>query len=435
MSFELGTVGMLCTKAGLNVLSQGLTGERIIFSRVSIGDGILSCDDESDYRQKVLDLTSMINWRMDLKIGECKNLGNGEMLLTCVESNATIPEGFFAREQAVFAINPADGKEILYSYRNSGDASSFIPSNTGPITKDIQFGIHTIIQNAKNVQAIIDSSFAYVSRKDYNEHVESKHPHPNIPNHYLDVHDTKKLWVTDEDDDLHQISLGNVRQVILGDAANLIPSLGKTITDNKSKIDELDIFTKVQNELGLDANLMIVEDFAPASTIDNFSVKVLSCARGGRLIGVESDDSILKGAYYWISDGVKAELVQIAGVAYSTDYYHVTLKQGLSFEYNLDRAKMYRTTYKAGTVDVKKLSWRGGEFTGISANIERELGFDTSQKNSAAMVIEGEGVVTTDGYFTLMNEKGVYEYSGGTPSSDDVEEFITQDEIDSIFEP
>ena len=329
MSFELGTVGMLCTKAGLNVLSQGLTGERIIFNRVAIGDGILECDSESDYRQQVLNLADMINWRMNLKIGECKNLGNGEMLLTCGESNATIPEGFFAREQAVFAIDPADGKEILYSYRNSGGASSFIPSNTGPITKDIQFGIHTIIQNAKNVQAIIDSSFAYVSRKDYNEHINAEHPHPNTPNHYLDVSNTNAFWVTDEDSDLHKMSLDNVRQVILGDAASLVPSLGKTITDNKSKIDELDIFTKAQNELGLDANLMIVEDFSPTTTVDDFSVKVLSCARGGRLIGVESDNDILRGAYYWISDGVNAELIQVTGISYLTDYYHVAIAQGL----------------------------------------------------------------------------------------------------------
>ncbi len=426
-------VGMLCTKKGLNVLSAGLTGERILISRVAIGDGVLNAESEADYRQKVLDLESMINWRMDLKIGEAKNLGNGEMLLTCGENNAHNPEPFFIREQAVFAIDQTTGKEILYSYRNSGDKSSFLPSNTGPVTKDIKFGIHVIIQNAKNVTAIIDSSFAYVSLKDYTDHVGSEHPHPNTPNHYLNVYDTNKFWATDEDNDLHQISLGNVRQVILGDAAKLIPSLGKTITDNKSKIDELDIFTKATNELGLDANLMIVEDFAPASTVDNFSVKVLSCARGGRLIGVESDNGILKGAYYWISDGVKSELVQVAGVAYSTDYYHVTITQGLTYEYNLGAVKLYRTTYRVGTVDTKKLSWTPAEsFVGIAANIAREVPFNTTQRNAAAMQIEGEGMVTTDGYFTLTNDKGTYEYSGtGDSTGDDTEEFLTQEEIDA----
>ena len=401
MSFELGTVGMLCTKAGLNVLSQGLTGERIIFNRVAIGDGILECDSESDYRQKVLNLDDMINWRMDIPIVECTNLGNGEVLLHVIKDNAEVPESFFARERAVFAIDPATGEEILYGYINTGDASSFIPSNTGAIIKVIDFSIHTTIQNAKDVQAIIDQSFAYVSLEKYYQHVESEHPHPNTPNHYLDVSNTNAFWVTDEDSDLHKMSVDNVRQVILGDAASLVPSLGKTIIDNKLKIDELDIFTKAQNELGLDANLMIVEDFNSTSTVDNFSVKVLSCARGGRLIGVESDNDILRGAYYWISDGVNAELIQVTGISYLTDYYHVAIAQGLTYDYNLDKVALYRTTYKAGTVDVKKLSWRGGEFSGISANVEREIIFNTSAENAAAMQIEGEGLLDDEGYFTL----------------------------------
>ena len=430
--FKLGKVGMMCTAKGLNVLSAGLTGERIVFNRVAIGDGIMEVESEQDYCSQVLDMTEMINWRMDIPIVEATNLGNGEMLLHVIKNNAEVPEGFFARERAVFAIDQTTGKEVLYGYINTGDASSFIPSNTGAIIKVIDFSLHTTIQNARDVQAIIDQSFAYVSLERYFEHVDNAHPHPNIPNHCLNVSDTNKIWAVDEDDDLHQISLGNVRQVILGDAANLIPSLGKTITDNKSKIDELDIFTKATNELGLDANLMIVEDFSPATTVDDFSVKVLSCARGGRLIGVESDDSILKGAYYWISDGVKAELVQIAGVAYSTDYYHVTLKQGLSFEYNLDRVKMYRTTYKAGMVDVKQVKWAGGNFTGISANIAREIAFRTVQDNSAAMQIEGDGIVTTDGYFTLSSEKGVYEYSTIDEDSD-ADESITDADIDGLF--
>lgn len=431
--FKLGKVGMMNTAQGLNVLSAGLTGERIIFNRVAIGDGIMEVESEQDYCSQVLDMTAMLNWRMDVPIVEATNLGNGEMLLHVIKNNAEVPEGFFARERAVFAIDQATGQEILYSYINTGDASSFIPSNTGAIIKVIDFSLHTTIQNAKNVQAIIDQSFAYVSLERYTDHVGSEHPHPNTPNHYLNVHDTNKFWATDEDNDLHQISLGNVRQVILGDAANLIPSLGKTITDNKSKIDELDIFTKATNELGLDANLMIVEDFAPASTVDNFSVKVLSCARGGRLIGVESDNGILKGAYYWISDGVKSELVQVAGVAYSTDYYHVTITQGLTYEYNLGAVKLYRTTYRAGTVDTKKLSWTPAEsFVGIAANIAREVPFNTTQRNAAAMKIEGEGMVTTDGYFTLTNDKGTYEYSGtGDSTGDDTEEFLTQEEIDA----
>ena len=403
-TFQLGSVGVLMTNRGLDVLSEGLRGEQIKFSRVALGDGIITAESLEDYYQKVLDLEDIINWRMDVPIVEATNLGNGEFLLHVINNNALVPEGFFARERAVYAIDQKTGKEILYSYINTGDASSFIPSNTGPIVKVIEFSIHTVIQNAPNVVAVIDQSFAYVSLDRYYDHVDSAHPHPNTPNHYLNVSDTNKIWAIDEDDHLHQITVGNARQVLLGDAAKLIPSMGKIISESQLKIDELSIFNQAKNELGLDANLMIVEDFNPATEIDDFKVKVLSCARGGRLIGVASDAGIMKGAYYWIADGVNQEMIQVKGVAYSTDYYRVTLENALTYDYNLDAVNMYRTTFaqEVGTIDKKSLKWTPPKnFTGIEANVPRELVFDTSHANRDALIVEGEGLLTSDGYFSL----------------------------------
>lgn len=391
---------MLLTKAGLNVLAQGLTGARILFTRVAIGDGEFDYDTES-----VLDLTAMRNWRKDLPITKCEVVGNGMVNLVAYETNSDVPEGFWEREHAIFAEDPSSGEEILYSYRNFGSECSFIPSNTGSVLKDILVGFETVIQNAENVTAILDLNFSYVSQVDYEEHIKSEHPHPNTPNHYLDVTSTDKFWAVDKDNHLHQISVGNARQVLLGDAAKLFSSMGKIILDSQSKIDELDIFTQAKNELGLDANLMIVEDFNPASEVDNFCVKVLSCARGGKLIGVENDSGILKGAYYWIADGVNQEMVQVKGVGYSTDYYRVTLQNALTYDYNLATVKLYRTTYSAaGTVDKKTLSWTPESFVGIEANIERELELRTINTNAAAFTIEGDGLLTTDGYFTLSQE-------------------------------
>ena len=320
------------------------------------------------------------------------------------------------------------GKEILYAYINTGDASSFIPSNTGPIIRTIDFAIHTVIQNAKNVQAVIDQSFAYVSVADFKSHVESNHPHLNMPNHYLNVTDTNKLWAVDEDNHLHQMSVGNAREILLN-------GVDEKISENKVNIDELKLFTDASNELGLDANLMIVEDFNPATTVDDFEVKVLSCAKGGKLIGVESDVDILKGAYYWITDGINQELVQVAGVIYSTDYYHVTLANNLANDYIVSHTYLQRTTFKngVGNVDLKNVTWTPRSlFKGIEANIERELIFDTSHKNKNALVIEGEGFCTTDGYFTLKNSYGGFELTDA--EEDEGYAFSTDEEIATLFE-
>ncbi len=431
--FNLGTVGMMCTRQGLNVLSAGLAGERIVFTKLAIGDGILDVKSDSEYRNTVLNLTAMKNWRMDLPIVENVNKGDGTMLLHAIKTNAEIAEGFFAREQAVFAIDQSTGNEILYAYRNSGDNSSFLPSNTGPVAKTIDLGIVTVIQNAQNVEAILDASFAYVSLADFKLHVDSDHPHLNIPNHYGNVTATNAFWAANEDNHLYQISVDNARQAILGDAAELIPSLGKTIKDNQAKIDELKIISDAKNELGLDANMMIVEDFNPATEIDIFKVKVLSCAQNGKIIGVQSDEGIIVGQFYWISDGNNQELVQVTGAVYSTDYFHVELADRLTYAYNNNTVYLYRTTAFKGveTVDKKSVNWTpAASFKGISANIERVKFLDTSKKNRLALQIEGEGFVTKDGYFTLTNDEGTFTYTDG---GDESQEWVTNEDMDELF--
>ena len=432
--FSLGTVGMLCTRQGLNVLSAGLAGERIVFTKLAIGDGILEVASDNEYRNAVLNLTEMKNWRMDLPIVENVNQGNGLMLLHAIKTNAEVAESFFAREQAVFAIDQSTGKEILYAYRNSGDNSSFLPSNTGPVAKTIDLGIVTVIQNAQNVEAILDQSFAYVSLADFKSHVDSEHPHLNTPNYYGKVTATNAFWVTNQDNHLYQMSVENARQAILGDAAELIPSLGKTIKDNQSKIDELKIISDAKNELGLNANMMIVEDFNPVTEIDMFKVKVLSCAQNGKIIGVQTDEGIITGQFYWISDGYNQELVQVTGSVYSTDYFHVELAERLTYAYNTNTVYLYRTTAfkNVATVDKKSVSWTPStSFKGISANIERVKILDTSKKNRAALQIDGEGFVTKDGYFTLTNDEGEFEYIEG--GGDEGQEWVTNEEMDELF--
>ena len=241
--------------------------------------------------------------------------------------------------------------------------------------------------------------------------------------------------MTNQDNHLYQMSVENARQAILGDAAELIPSLGKTIKDNQSKIDELKIITDAKNELGLDANMMIVEDFNPVTEIDNFKVKVLSCAQNGKIIGVQTDEGIIAGQFYWISDGYNQELVQVTGSVYSTDYFHVELAERLTYAYNASTVYLYRTTAFKGveTVDKKSVSWTPStSFKGISANIERVKILNTSKKNRAALQIQGEGFVTKDGYFTLTNDEGTFTYTEGG-GDDENQEWVTDADMDELF--
>ena len=386
--YELGKIGMLLTKSGLNVLSAGLAGELIEFTRVAIGDGILEVADETEYRQTVLEMDDIKNWRMDLPIIECVNKGDGTAYLHVLKDNAEVSEGFFAREIAVYATDQVSGEEVLYSYRNSGDLSSFIPSNTGPVTKVIELAVTTIIQNAPNVSAVLDNSFAYVSLQKYNAHVEAEHPHPNIPNHYDDVSTADYFWVTDNDNDLHKISISDTQKLLLSE-------LRENVSTDSQRLYELETMTNARVELGLEPlNMLIVEDFKPTTEIEYFSKGVVSCAKGGKIIGLEDTAGLITGNTYIISDNLNAEEVTLVGISYKNNYYRAELAEPLKFEY-LENVKLYRTTFlNTETVDSKTIQWSSKQiFSGIEANNERKLTLDFAE-------IEGDGYFE-NGYFIL----------------------------------
>ena len=370
--FKLGTIGMMLTRSGLNILSAGLSGKKIIFTRVSIGSGVMeNVSTRADYEQRVLAMSDMIHFEMDIPIVECSNLGNGYMILSVRKDNAEVTSGFFARERAVWA-KVEDGEEVLYAYINTGDASSFIPSNTGPVAKVIEFSVYTIVQNAANIEVNLDASFAYASLSRFLDHVNSEHPHLNTPNHYADVTTTDNFWVTDLDNHLHKISVEDTKKVLLSD-------LDKTVSENQQKIYEMELFNQAKNELGLEPiNLLIIEDFKPITTFDEVKVKVLSCAKNGRTVGVESDSEILIGRQYIISDDVNAEIVQVENLNRVNGYINVVLENPLTNDYDLERVFLYRTTFKnVETVDKKFVSWTSGKvFKGILANVERTLEVD-----------------------------------------------------------
>lgn len=406
--------GMKLTSAGLNILSQALLGAQIQFTRVGLGDGDFDYETES-----VLDIKDLRHWQKDLPITEMKIVGDGTVVLVCKQANSDVADGFFCKEYGVFATDPADGKEKLYSYVNFGDESSYLPSNLGPVIEDLKVGITTVIRNADNIVAVLDESFAYTAQSEFKEHIESKHPHPNTPNHYDDVTDATNFWVTFNDNHLHKISVDNVKQILKTDVSS----------------DDFNLLA-AEKELGLDCNVLIVDDFNPTSELDTFTCNVLSCARGGRLIGIDSVDGIVKGAFYWIADGINQELIQVAGVAYGSDYYRISTEIALTYDYF--NAKLYRTTYHDKLVDKKYLKWIPRTvFTGIEANIEREIWADTTQMNIAAIKIGGEGLMTPTGYLTMTRDfKGNYSSSEGSPGSETagiIYETITEDDISDVM--
>lgn len=387
--------GMRLTAAGLDLLSRGMDGAEIKFSHIALGSGDFNYDLES-----VRDLTALRHYEMSLPIVE-KKAGGGVLTLVGLLTNIEVEHGFPAKEHGIIAIDPDTGDEILYAYRNSGDEYSFIPAMSGPVKEDIRLVYECEIQDAPNVTVIIDDTKNYVGAEVYEEHVASAHPHPNIPNHFDNVTSTSKIWVTDEDNHLHQISVSNAQNVLLADA-------DKKIAQNTSDLTELKTFINARDELGLNANLLIVEDFNPTTTLDELKIKVTSCAEGGNLIGVESYDGLIPGYTYQITDGVNCEEIQIASAAYNVSGFYVRAKNELQYPYDLTSTYLYRTTGEisdgkiVGTAEKKFIEYEGSNtFTGVQANIARTITFNTDLDNARAFTITGDGLLTDNGFFTL----------------------------------
>ncbi len=368
---------MRLTKRGKLALAQVMAGDsELKFVRVELGDGEFSYSTES-----VFDLTELRNWQMSLPLTKVEVQGNGLVLIEAFLSNAEVFHGFRAKEHGLIAIDPATGEEILFSYRNDGENYSFIPSAVGSAKIALYVEYVAEIADAENVTAVLDLSVAYLTRDDFDTHVNSAFPHKNAPCHYLDVTQTDALWATDNDSHLHKISVEDLKNQLKSEPVETVSEFERVMT--------------AKAELGLDANVLLVEDFTGDSMLDNFSVKVTSSAENGRLLGVESVDGLQTGAEYFLTDGVSAELVKVSSVVYNVSGYHVRLAEPLINAYDWSSTALSRTAFSGA--ERKTFSWASETFSGVSANIARTV---TSTDNAQDFDITGDGFIA-DGYFTL----------------------------------
>ena len=364
---------MKLTKQGQNLLAKCLAESfELHFTKFVIGDGDFDYDTESVY-----ELAALKNWRMDLPIVDCRVIGDGTAEITAQLSNAEVNVGFACREHGLIA-QDENGNEILYSYRNVGNEYDFIPSYTGSAVKNIFLSEICEIRDAENVTAVIDLSVAYVNTDDFKAHVESSHPHLNTPNHYDDVATTSEIWATDAGDNhLHKIKIENLRELL---------------KDDTEKISEQDKIATAQNELGLAANILMIEDFADDTVNDSFKSKVRSYAEHGNLLGIESPQNLKTGANYILCDGVFSESVTIASVLKNNGGYYARLKNNVANTYNTANLFLYRTT--PAPCNKNEINWRGAEFSGVRANFTRTLELE----NYIEVVGNGNFV---DGYFCI----------------------------------
>lgn len=128
---------IVTTNQGKNMVTESIrTKSAIIFTKISLGDGLLN-------GEIIETMTGLKHRLMDGNVPKINHLGNGEIEAVSTVSNSELTAGFFARELGLFAKLGEEGEEQLFAYTNAGSNASYIPPNTSVDEKmlGIQLGV------------------------------------------------------------------------------------------------------------------------------------------------------------------------------------------------------------------------------------------------------------------------------------------------------
>ena len=158
------------TRLGKNMIMDGQNKKPVTFTKVELGDGLLS-------GQSVEELTALVHSVMSVPLQNFTNNGDGTAHLRFVLDNNDLDKGFFNREIGVYA-KVGDGTEQLYAYTNAANLADYIPGKESPITSKI-INLHLIIGNTANISIVAENS-AYATKIDIEKHrTASELDHPD----------------------------------------------------------------------------------------------------------------------------------------------------------------------------------------------------------------------------------------------------------------
>lgn len=402
--------GLHITKAGLNVLAKAVAGKKLEYTRVAFGDAVKNGAIVEPTDAQILNYTALINEReMDLPLADVRFGGNGTAVVTFQVNNTNLTTGFWARELGIFVQEPDTKKEILYAYKNSGALSTYIPGGGGAVGLNIMMNCVTIVDQATNVTAVINADLLFVSQTELLDHVNSTQPHPNVPNLKSEVTSSTYFWATGSDTQLRPISAKNLQTQILGENIESLSLIKSRVSQNEINIANLFAQLDAEKDLGLSANLLLIEDFIDCDTIDQTRVKVLDQVAGSYSICVETLEGLLEGHTYVITDGGgHREYLKIQSLARNDNVNVVIFEQKLNSTFNLKKTYLYRTTANllqkkaGGDGDIRSTLVRfPTEWTGESSTATSTLTLATTQSNVKNFTVSGDYAFNSSGQFTL----------------------------------
>lgn len=210
------------TNKGLNVLLRAFSGERIVFTRVEIGNGA---------QQSLGTATGLSNPLLTLPINSI-NIGNKNVTLGTNFNNSTVTAGFRHTETGIFVQSQDDPEqEVLYAYGTEPEETANYIASADSEILETQIDFLVFVGETENVAAVINESLVYASADDLKEHVENyNNPHRvgkdqvglgNVPNVATD----DQTPTFKEAEELTQLKSGSKLSALLGVVAKAVSSL------------------------------------------------------------------------------------------------------------------------------------------------------------------------------------------------------------------
>lgn len=383
--------GMILTQKGRILLAKAITGKTLTFTRAFVGTGDLGNKDP-------FLLEDLIARKLSLPVTAMRTAQTGVAEVTVEISNKNITQGFFMKEYGLFARDPDSNAEILYSYCNKGERSGYLEGFDGTNPVNFTLSFITVIDQAQNVTAVIESGYNYVTHTSLDARIESLFAPSMNPAGFF-------AYSQNDERRLRPITLNDTRKSIMG------------LTDINSLINRVERLEDAVNQINLALNVQeiypgtshfMAEDFINPDTIDLYTAQVTSVIAGDDSIDCLPLEGLLPGSIYTLTDGALSEDVQVESISYENGIMRVILYDRVKNTYNLPNTRLIRTTAdiqqgnaygssaQHNTVWIPSVTWRG-----LSASGSFTAPLDSSVSNIDSFTFYGNATLNSDGYITL----------------------------------
>lgn len=148
------------TKLGNAAVAQAIAGMELKFTRIAFGDGFVP------EGTAPADLADLVHKTADVEIDHIDTHPEDTATVGGVYVNDDLPDGYWWRELGLFALMPATGEEVLFSYANAGELAEWIPATDSQTVFEKKIDLYVYVGSRAQVSLVVNpNSMAEIVRR------------------------------------------------------------------------------------------------------------------------------------------------------------------------------------------------------------------------------------------------------------------------------